>query len=103
MTRGVWWNDERARGILYQGVLAVGVAGLGWLLVSGAGFFILSGLTLAGFILATARKLSKRRSHTFCMVLACVECVFLPVGTMLGIFTIIVLNRSSVRQLFAAN
>ena len=76
---------------------------LGWLLVSVAGFFILSGLTLAGFILATARKLSKRRSHTFCMVLACVECVFLPLGTMLGIFTIIVLNRSSVRQLFAAN
>ncbi len=28
-----WWNDERARGILYQLLLLLGVAGLGWFLV----------------------------------------------------------------------
>jgi hypothetical protein len=29
-----------------------------------------------------------------------VECVFMPFGTALGVFTILVLNRQSVKELF---
>jgi hypothetical protein len=32
--------------------------------------------------------------------MACIECLFLPFGTILGVFTIIVLSRESVKALF---
>jgi len=31
---------------------------------------------------------------------AAVECIFMPFGTVLGVFTIIVLNRPSIKALF---
>jgi hypothetical protein len=34
--------------------------------------------------------------------MACIECLFLPFGTILGVFTIIVLSRESVKELFGA-
>jgi len=37
----------------------------------------------------------------FCFVVACIECLFMPFGTVLGAFTIIVLMRPSVKNLFA--
>ena len=61
---------------------------------------ILSGWTLAGFIVATGYFLSKRKHYTFCLVIAGVECIFIPFGTVLGIFTIIVLVRPTVKPLF---
>jgi hypothetical protein len=33
--------------------------------------------------------------------MACIECLFIPFGTILGVFTIIVLSRESVKTLFA--
>ena len=36
----------------------------------------------------------------YCLVVAAIECLFIPFGTVLGVFTIVVLNRSSVRSLF---
>ena len=39
----------------------------------------------------------------FCLVMGAVECVFMPFGTVLGIFTIIVLMRESVKPLFTPN
>ena len=43
---------------------------------------------------------SRRKHYTFCFVMACVECLSVPFGTMLGVFTILVLNRASVKELF---
>ena len=57
---------------------------------------------LAGLMVATALKLKRRESHTFCLVVAGVECMMMPYGTVLGIFTIIVLSRDSVTRLFDA-
>jgi hypothetical protein len=37
------------------------------------------------------------------MVMAGVECIFSPFGTVLGIFTIFVLMRESVKQMFGVN
>ncbi len=37
----------------------------------------------------------------FCLVMACVACLFMPFGTVLGVFTIIVLARPSVQTLFS--
>jgi len=36
----------------------------------------------------------------FCLVMAGVECIFTPFGTVLGVLTIIVLVRPSVKELF---
>ena len=63
---------------------------------------ILGGWILAGFIVAAGYFLSKRRHYTFCLVVAGVECVFIPFGTVLGIFAIIVLVRPTVKPLFEA-
>lgn len=49
---------------------------------------------LGGFFLL------KRRHRTFCMVVAGCNCLHIPLGTILGVFTIVVLNRESVRALF---
>jgi hypothetical protein len=56
--------------------------------------------TIAACIIATGRFLAKRRHYTFCLGTAGVECIFMPFGTVLGVFTIIVLVRESVRAMF---
>jgi hypothetical protein len=61
---------------------------------------IVAGWILAGFIVAAGYFLSKYQRHTFCLVVAGVECIFMPFGTVLGVFTIIVLVRPTVKALF---
>ncbi len=73
----------------------------GWFFVVFASLMILLGWLFAGLVLATGRFLAGRKHYTFCLVVAAVECVFIPFGTILGVFTIIVLNRESVKQLFS--
>jgi hypothetical protein len=73
---------------------------IGWFFVVFASVFILLGLTLATFILINGRCIAKRRHYTFCQVIACVECLLMPFGTILGVFTLIVLSRESVKPLF---
>ena len=73
---------------------------MGWILVAVAGIFILCGLTMACLILVAGRCLAKRKAYSFCFVMACVECLFIPFGTALGIFTIVMLNKDSVKGIF---
>jgi hypothetical protein len=55
---------------------------------------------LAACLLCASRCLRERRHHTFCLVVAGVSCLWMPIGTVLGIFTILVLVRPSVRADF---
>lgn len=64
------------------------------------GLFTLGGATLATLKFLTARALGRRRSRTLCMVTAGLSCIFVPYGTVLGVFTFMVLGRPSVRTLF---
>ena len=64
------------------------------------GLFILAGWALAVLIAYAGRSLQTRRRYTYCLVMAGVECIFMPVGTVLGVFTIIVLLRDTVKELF---
>ena len=66
-------------------------------------FAILVGWTLAVCIIVAGRYLAKRKRYMFCLVIAAISCVFMPFGTVLGVFTIIVLMRPSVKELFAVN
>lgn len=63
---------------------------------------ILLGWALAGAMVATGYFLSTRKKYTFCLVVAGIECIFIPFGTVLGVFTIIVLVRPTVKPLFEA-
>ena len=76
---------------------------IGWLFVIFAAVFITLGWIFAGFVFTAGRFLARRKHYLFCLVMAGVECLFMPFGMVLGVFTIIVLMRESVKQLFAAN
>jgi len=66
-----------------------------------AGLLILAGWTFAVCLIIAGRSLASRRRYTFCLVMAAIACVFMPFGTVLGVFTIIVLMRPQVKDLFA--
>lgn len=74
----------------------------GWIFVIVAATIMLIGWLFAACIVATGRFLAKRKHHTFCLVMGGVECLFMPIGTVLGVFTIIVLMRESVKRMFVA-
>jgi hypothetical protein len=73
---------------------------VGGFFIAIATVFILLGWSVAVTILLAGRSLARRTRYTYCLVIAAIECVFMPFGTVLGVFTIIVLNRPSVRSLF---
>lgn len=52
-------------------------------------------------MIAAGRKLKRRTSRTFCLVVAGLECILMPFGTVLGVFTLIVLSKEPAKQLFA--
>jgi hypothetical protein len=74
---------------------------VGWMFVILAGIFISLGWILAAAMILVGRYLRQRRRRMFCFIVACVECMMMPLGTVLGVFAIIHLNKESTRQLFA--
>jgi len=74
---------------------------VGWFFVVIAVCMILGGLALAGFVAYTGRCLAQRRRHMLCLVVAGIECAFMPFGTVLGVFSLIVLTKPQVKALFA--
>ena len=73
---------------------------VGWLFIFMGSLFITLGWIFAGLIFAAGRFLARRKHYTFCLVMAAVECLFMPLGTALGVFSITVLIREPVKQLF---
>ncbi len=77
-----------------------GAAAFGFILIGFAAAVILLGLAFAACLVVAGRSLARRTRYHFCLVMAGIECMFMPFGTVLGAFTIIVLVRDSVRCLF---
>ncbi len=75
---------------------------LGWIFILLPGFFILCGWIISACMIVAGRKLARHKARTYCLVIAGLECVLMPFGTVLGVFTIIVLMRESVKTLFSA-
>ncbi len=73
---------------------------IGWIFIGIASVLILMGWTFAALLAWAGRCLGRRKHYTFCMVMAGAACLFMPFGTALGVFTIIVLIRPSVKALF---
>ena len=73
---------------------------IGWMCAGFGGFFTMVAWALAGLGFYAGKMLSGRRRWAFVFVVACFQCISIPLGTALGVFTIVVLNRPSVKALF---
>jgi len=76
---------------------------IGWFFVVFAACFILAGWIFATLVILTGRFLARRKFYTFCFVMAAVESLFMPFGTVLAVFTLVVLLREPVKRMFEAN
>jgi hypothetical protein len=74
---------------------------IGYIFVIVGAVIIIVGETLAFSTIYSGVQIRKRQKYMFSFVLACILCVFIPFGTVLGVFTIIVLSRDSVKKLYA--
>jgi hypothetical protein len=81
-----------------RGALPAAIAGA--FFVAFASLWMLLGFAFAGCVLAAGRFLAERRHYVFCLVVAGFCCAFSPFGTVLGIFTLLVLLRDDVREAF---
>lgn len=76
---------------------------MGWIFIALPGIVILLGWTLAGFIIYAGGNLRRRKGHGLCLAMAGIECIFMPFGTILGVFTLVTLMKEEVRLLFDGN
>jgi hypothetical protein len=72
----------------------------GWAFIALPGLMVLLGWASAIAIAIAGRKLARMEQRTYCLVVACLACMFMPVGTVLGALTIIVLMRPAVVAAF---
>jgi len=72
-----------------------------WMFLGIGAACLLFGWALAICVAMAGRFLKRHRHYLFCMIVSAVNCLFFPFGTVLGVFTIIVLLRPDVKALFA--
>jgi len=75
-------------------------AAVGWVMIAVGAAIFFFGLAMAIALIVAGRSLAGLRRYTYCLVIAGLSCLFSPFGTILGIFTLVVLGRPSVRALF---
>jgi hypothetical protein len=75
-------------------------AAIGGLFAAIGGFIMLIVWTKAAFVAYSGMSLKKRRRRTLSFVVACICCMNIPFGTALGVFTLVVLSRASVKALY---
>ena len=78
-------DDPRAFGMIFAAIGAIVVG---------------AGLVIAFLTFLTGRSIRDRRRRTFCLIVAGLSCLHIPWGTALGVCTIMVLERPSVKLLF---
>ncbi|MEL7337593.1 MAG: hypothetical protein AAFN70_15475 [Planctomycetota bacterium] len=77
---------------------AFGIAGV-FMAIIGLLFSLLIGGSGALLVYA-GKNLGARTNYTLCMVAACLVCLKVPIGTALGIFTLVTLNKPEAKYLF---
>ena len=98
LTASIWWPELAAEATgdnEYIPAMATGAV-----VVTFASFGILLGWIWAGFLVTAGRNMLALRRHTFCLVVAGIACLAIPLGTVLGVSTLVILNREGTRELF---
>lgn len=57
------------------------------------GTIVAASWTLGAFTILSGRRIAQRRSRKFSVIVGAINCAIIPLGTTLGIFTLILLNR----------
>jgi MFS family permease len=73
---------------------------IGYVLIAIGAFFALLGWSAAVATILSGRYIARRRKRMFSVVMGAILCMFMPFGTVLGVFTIIVLTKESVQRLY---
>ena len=85
---------------LFEGTGDAPPPAFGLMFIAIGGFLILMFLTWSILNFVTAFSLKSRKRYVLCLVTAGLNCTSMPFGTILGVFTFIVLFRDSVKPLF---
>jgi len=64
------------------------------------GLFILAGWSFGALTIYVGRCIKHRTRRALTFVVACLNTMFIPFGTVLGVFTLIVLSRPSIKRLY---
>jgi hypothetical protein len=73
---------------------------LGYFFAIFAGTFVLIGWTIGGLTIFSGRCIKHRTRWLYSVVMAGINCAFFPFGTALGVFTLVVLLRDSVKEIY---
>jgi hypothetical protein len=73
---------------------------VGWLFTLMGGGAVILGWALGILTIYAGRCLKQHKAYNLAFVLACLNCLHAPLGTALGVFTLLVLSRPSVKALF---
>lgn len=73
---------------------------LGWIFLIIGGFFFLMGQTITVCLFLSGKYIKNRKHYWFTFILAAIICALFPFGTALGVFTIIVLSKDSVKKIY---
>ncbi len=74
---------------------------IGWIFIGVGSFVMLIGWTFAVLVAMAGRFLARRVHLKYCIAVAAASCLFMPFGTVLGVFTLIMLTKKEVEALFA--
>jgi hypothetical protein len=74
----------------------------GWLFLLAGLVFFVGAQTVSIAVILSGRFLKKRQHYLFSFIIGCLACMFFPFGTVLGVFTIIVLSRDAVKAKYDA-
>jgi hypothetical protein len=64
------------------------------------GLIILSGWILGGLTIYAGRCIARRQNRTFVLIMAGVNCIWIPFGTLLGVLTFMALQNDTIRKLY---
>ena len=73
---------------------------LGWMFAILGGTVLVLGWTVGLLTILSGRWIKLRRRRLFSMIMAGVNCMWVPLGTVLGVCTLMVLLRETVRPLY---
>jgi hypothetical protein len=73
---------------------------LGIFMTAFGGIFAMIILSAAVCLIVAGRFLAQQKHYAFCVATAAVACLYFPLGTALGVFTLILLTKSETRALF---
>src|SRR5262245_24202334 len=98
LTIGLWLLLHPPQPLPGEEQFPARMVGLLFTLIGGA--FVSTGWAIAACIFAAGRSIATRKRYMFCIVIAAISCAFFPFGTVLGVFTLLVLLRPSVKAMF---